>query len=656
MKFFVFFLTFLFLSSYSQGSYIEDEIKKIWADTNYNFKVLFFQLNKKTCFKSKKKFSACMLAFNDLLSKIKRDDTGNEYYQLRVSDTDKSKLEIVSFAKEDIPESKEEKTALANKLRESYNLFYENNISMDIDSQSHARQFDDLTQQIFELTKKIPEKDVYYLAGSAHNFYLKEALGPHSGIYPLLLVNPESKPLYSMGTFNRFYETEDGNNGLVINPAKNSPAELAGLQKGDMILSINDLNLTKLPDNEQTLEKIIERLNSEEISQAELKVQKICDEKDQIREISVPLDFVLSSTHWPDPKQFVSIDQRESLTCDKSAANPVSTPNSQDSSAPVALYLSLRSFVVPTGPATNKSRILCHEFLVLQKKELQNPQSQGMIIDLRGNVGGNVEEVACMLNTLIKSNDLILRVLPIKYGELQQTPEGMEVLSYYFNEAGFGRGYDMPEPAIYNKNIVVLVDEKSASASEILAGTLQEMKRGWVVGKRTFGKGTTIMTRSPLFFTEEITGKSNKPTPLELVFTDGIYTLNSGRSPQGYGIIPDFHVSKTGEFIETDPDYISPEDQLFFNNISFKNNQWEQNRPDELAQLMECVYKEGRLGELLKKKIQEDKRYARPFMGDYQLELAKDILKCSPKREPLLHRPDFSGPFWRKKEKIGRIE
>ena len=456
-----------------------------------------------------------------------------------------------------------------------------------------------------------------------------------------------------MGTFNRFYETEDGNNSLVIDPAKNSPAKAAGLQKGDMILSIDDLDLTELPHNTQTLEELVKRLNSKEVSRVKLKVQKICDEKDQIREVSVPLNFVTPLSHSPDRKQFVSIDQRESLTCDKSTTDSVSDPDSEKPDT-LASYLPLRTF--QTSPNSSALYPLCRGFLLIQKEDLQNPQSQGMIIDLRGNAGGHLEETSCMLNTLIKSNDLILRFLPIEYGELKQTSEGMEVLSYYFTETGFGRGYEMPEPAIYNKNVVVLVDEKSASASEIFAGTIQDMKRGWVVGKRTFGKGTTLLIRSPLFFTEKITGKSNKPTPLEFVFTDGIYTLNSGRSPQGYGIIPDFHVSKTGEFIEPDPDYISPEDQLFLNKISFKNNQWKQNRPDELAQLMERVHKEGRLGELLKKKIQEDKRYARPFMGDYQLELAKDILKCSPKREPLIPTTDFSGPFWRKEEKIGRIE
>ncbi len=89
---------------------------------------------------------------------------------------------------------------------------------------------------------------------------------------------------------------------------------------------------------------------------------------------------------------------------------------------------------------------------------------------------------------------------------------------------------------------------------------------------------------------------------------------------------------------------------MFFESISFKNNQWEQNRPEELARLMECVRKEGRLGEILRGKIQKDKRYSRPYIGDYQFELAKDILKCSPVRQPRIEKSHSLRAFWRKKK------
>ncbi len=133
--------------------------------------------------------------------------------------------------------------------------------------------------------------------------------------------------------------------------------------------------------------------------------------------------------------------------------------------------------------------------------------------------------------------------------------------------------------------------------------------------------------------------------PLELSFTKAIYTLNSGRSPQGYGIIPDFHFSRTGEPLDNEAHYISNGDRLFFNNIQFENDPWEQNRPDEVTRLNDCINKADRMGENLKKKIQEDERYERPFAGDYHIELAKDILMCSDPRPEIIPMPLERGPF-----------
>ena len=201
--------------------------------------------------------------------------------------------------------------------------------------------------------------------------------------------------------------------------------------------------------------------------------------------------------------------------------------------------------------------------------------------------------------------------------------DGIKTQTHYFTDGGF-QVDPSSSPFIYNKNIVVLVDENSISASEVFAGTIQEMKRGWVVGRRTFGKGTLQKPLTPYTLFD---GK-----PLGISITAGIYTLNSGRSPQGYGIIPDFHVSRTGEPVGEDFNDISPEDQIFFNNIQLENSPWIQNRPEELAQLSECVNKEGRLGRALREKIQGDERHARPYISDYALELAKDILMCAPPR------------------------
>ena len=94
---------------------------------------------------------------------------------------------------------------------------------------------------------------------------------------------------------------------------------------------------------------------------------------------------------------------------------------------------------------------------------------QGLILDFRGNGGGYMGVALEMANQFLEEGDLIV------YTEGESTPVEMERAN------GYGMFKDIP--------LVVLVDETSASASEILAGTIQDNDRGTVIGRRTFGKG-----------------------------------------------------------------------------------------------------------------------------------------------------------------------
>src|SRR3546814_10476882 len=85
--------------------------------------------------------------------------------------------------------------------------------------------------------------------------------------------------------------------------------------------------------------------------------------------------------------------------------------------------------------------------------------------------------------------------------------------------------------------VIVLVDSGSASASEIVAGALQDQRRGLVMGERTFGKGS-VQTLLPL----------SNTTALRL--TTARYYTPSGRSVQEGGIEPDIRVPQI-----SDPDY-----------------------------------------------------------------------------------------------------
>jgi len=102
--------------------------------------------------------------------------------------------------------------------------------------------------------------------------------------------------------------------------------------------------------------------------------------------------------------------------------------------------------------------------LKLIQKEMQR-----LILDLRGNVGGYLEAALKVTDHFLQKDELILSV------------KGMNTKSekYYAS----GRGY------FKEGEVIVLIDEISASASEILAGAIQDNDRGEIVGRRSFGKG-----------------------------------------------------------------------------------------------------------------------------------------------------------------------
>ena len=375
-------------------------------------------------------------------------------------------------------------------------------------------------------------------------------------------------------------------------------------------------------------------------TQVKLKIQSFCD--NHKKKMTINRGLVYHFPDWLKDNRFVNLHQQEPLDCepevisdtDKSGTELKSNDSQPDpSSTPFhALYVPLKYFY--SSRSSNSSIApLCLEFLDLQKQDLMNPDSLGMIIDLRGNPGGSMHEVACLLNTLISDDGVIVRQEPVKEGKLLEDNQG-QTPTYYFSQGGFSIN-SHSDPAIYNRNIVVLVDQDSASASEVFAGTIQEMKRGWVIGDRTFGKGSV---QDPTLFHIKASYE-----PLQLNLTTGIYTLNSGRSPQGYGIIPDFRFSEIGEPIEDKPNKISFGNHLIFDDIQFKNNQWKQNRPEELAELNECIRNNQQsVSESLKEKIREDKKYNRPFITDYPLELAKDILTCLPPRPSTISQPYYT--------------
>ncbi len=677
--FFVICFTFSFSNLWGQ-SFTKDEVKQAWTNTGYDFKTLAQLLEPSYCYESEKTFTSCLMAFHRLFSTAMEE----EPHQLKVSDL--NKLEIVPFSRPDNPTAKEY-LALQAERRESFRRFFKTQANVE-------QELNRITQQIFEFAKKIPQTDRSKLAADTYNAFLGELYDPNSYMFPMELKattisKSSGKNLFGIGAHLKIYKTEDGRTTMAVYPFEASPSKAAGFKKGDLILSVDDFGIGGLPANTtQTQEDIISRIKDQEGTQVKFNVLSVCN--NQEKEIVVTRGPVRSPIfHWLAEMNnyFVNLTREEALDCEprkasteggteegldvrQAALTEKDTDTASESDfdePPQALYMSLKSFepyqsnpvtaslirsLLPVMPMIGEFPV-CAEFMALQAKDLDNPQSQGMILDLRGNTGGSLHEVSCMLNTIIHDNGgIIARYLPFEEGQIKRSKATSKDQAYLFTNEGFPLSLKnrLPNFMTYNRNIVVIVDRASSSSSEVFAGTIQDMKRGWVIGDRTLGKGSA-QEASIIHLPPDPDKGGNEPQPIELKITTGIFTLNSGRSPHRHGIIPGFRFSTTGEPIENETNYISFyasfADQVFFNNIQFENVPWKQNRPEELAQLKECVNTEGRMGKALKEKIQEDKKYGRPFARDYYLELAKDILMCSKPRSDYKLSPNVSLPYGR---------
>ena len=167
-------------------------------------------------------------------------------------------------------------------------------------------------------------------------------------------------------------------------------------------------------------------------------------------------------------------------------------------------YLRLTAF-------NERTTELLKEALDALEKDL-SPTPTGLILDLRNNPGGLLDQ-AISVSSLFMNSGEVVSTRGRKPGEIER----------YFAERG---------ERFANTPIIVLVNGGSASAAEIVAGALQDMKRAKVLGMTSFGKGS-VQTVFPL---------NAERGALRL--TTARYYTPSGKSIQGTGIEPDYEVAQ----------------------------------------------------------------------------------------------------------------
>lgn len=145
--------------------------------------------------------------------------------------------------------------------------------------------------------------------------------------------------------------------------------------------------------------------------------------------------------------------------------------------------------------------------------DLEKKGQKGLIVDLRNNGGGSLTAVIDMLNRMLPKGDLITEKNKVKGDKLYTSTDGQH----------------------FDKPVIVLINEASASSSEVFAGCMQDRGAATLVGVKSFGKGIV----QTIFSLEKSCGGGIK-------LTTGEYLLPSKRCIHGKGLTPDVEVKYTG--------------------------------------------------------------------------------------------------------------
>ncbi|MBZ2206131.1 S41 family peptidase [Massilia soli] len=269
----------------------------------------------------------------------------------------------------------------------------------------------------------------------------------------------------------------------IVSPIEDSPAYRAGIKAGDLITRINSV-----PIQGVAIDEAIKKMRGEPKTKVNLTILR--------KDAPQPLAFTI---------------MREEIV-QKSVKGKIVEPG--------YAWLRISQFQEPTVDD------MAAKIAALYKQE---PNLKGLVLDLRNDPGGLLQGAVGVSAAFLPKNAEIVST----NGQLPTSKE-----SFYGRVEDYSLNNSDPLArlplAIKNVPLVVLVNTGSASASEIVAGALQDYKRAIVMGSQTFGKGS-VQTVRPL----------TNDTAVKL--TTARYYTPKGRSIQARGIVPDLLVDENAD-------------------------------------------------------------------------------------------------------------
>jgi carboxyl-terminal processing protease len=310
------------------------------------------------------------------------------------------------------------------------------------------------------------------------------SLDPHSQYF-----DKKSFKEFREGTTGRFVGvgieiTMEDSLVKIVSPIEGSPADRAGLKSGDMITKIDDTAVRGLSLNEA-----VKRMRGEPQTKVTLTIFR----KDESRTFPV------------------TITREEIKT--QSVKGKVVEPG--------YAWIRLSQF---------QERTVDDFVRKVEEIYRDEPQLKGLVLDLRNDPGGLLDAAVAISAAFLPDNVTVVST----NGQLPDSKATYKASPEFYSRRGQGDPLKRLPAAIKKVPLVVLVNEGSASASEIVAGALQDHQRATLMGSQTFGKGS-VQTVRPL----------GPDTGIKLT-TARYYTPN-GRAIQAKGIVPDVMVDETAE-------------------------------------------------------------------------------------------------------------
>ncbi len=270
----------------------------------------------------------------------------------------------------------------------------------------------------------------------------------------------------------------------VVSPIEGSPAFRAGLKSGDLITKIDETVVKGL-----TMDQAVKKMRGEPNSKVVLTIFRKAESRsfpvsitrEEIRVQSVRAKLIEPGYAW------IRVSQFQDRTVDDFARK-------------------------------------------VEELYKQDANLKGIVLDLRNDPGGLLEGAVAISSAFLPPESVVVTTngqIPDSKATFKASPDS------YLRRGGADPLKKLPE-ALKNVPLVVLVNEGSASASEIVAGALQDHHRATLMGAQTFGKGSvqTVRQLSP-------------DTALKI--TTARYYTPSGRSIQAKGIVPDVMLDETAE-------------------------------------------------------------------------------------------------------------